>query len=166
MEIKEYIESGVLEAFVIGAASEQEVQQVLQYKEKYPEVKIALNEIEADMERVAGYMAVTPPPTLWAKIENEIDGLVVSPDLKPAQKVEEPYRPISDDNRQQFIEVEGSSSHMRIHKIWRWVFAAVFILGKIFLGFAIYYYLENRQAKEQIQELKTELRNPARHYER
>ncbi len=166
MEIKEYIESGILEAYVIGAASEQEVQEVLRYKEQYPEINIALNEIEADMERVAQYMAVPPPPTLWTKIENEIDGLVVVPDLKPAPKVEEEYRSNRNANEQQFIEVEGSSSHMRIHKAWRWVFAAVFILAKIFLGFAIYYYFESRQAKEQVQELKTELRNPARHYER
>lgn len=166
MEIKEYIESGILEAFVIGSASEQEVQEVLRYKEQYPEIQTALNEIEIDMERVAGYMAVPPPPTLWAKIENQIDGLVASPDLKPAPKVEESYRTNSNNNTQQFIEVEGSSSHMRIHKAWRWVFAAVFILGKIFLGFAIYYYLESRQAKEQIQELKMELRSTPRHYER
>ena len=156
MEIKEYIESGVLEAYVIGSATEQEAQEVLRYKEQYAEVQSALNEIETDMERVAQYMAVPPPPSLWAKIEDSIDGLVLSPDLKPAKKVEEPYR--RSNNKQQFIEVESSSSHMRIHKIWRWVFAAVFVLGKIFLGFAIYYYLENRQAKEQIQELKMELK--------
>ncbi len=158
MEIKEYIESGVLEAFVIGSASEQEAQEVLRYKEEYPEIQTALNEIEMDMERVAGYMAVPPPPTLWAKIENQIDGLVVSPDLKPAEKVEEQYRSNRNTKDQQFIEVEGSSSHIRVHKLWRWVFAAVFVLGKIFLGFAIYYYLESRQAKQQIQELKTELK--------
>ena len=157
MEIKEYIESGVLEAFVIGSASEQEAQEVLRYKNQYPEIQSALNEIETDMERVAQYMAVPPPPNLWAKIEERIDGLVVSPDLSPAQKAEEQHRS-NRSNDQQFIEVEGSNSHMRIHKIWRWVFAAVFVLGKIFLGFAIYYYLENRQAKEQIQELKTELK--------
>jgi hypothetical protein len=159
VEIKEYIESGVLEAYVIGSASEEEARQVLQYKEKYPEVQTALNEIETDMERVAQYMAVPPPPKIWAKIEERIDGLIVSPDLKPDKKAEEQHRSHRNTNDQQFIEVEGSSSHMRIHKAWRWVFAAVFILGKIFLGFAIYYYLENRQAKEQIQELKTELKS-------
>lgn len=58
----------------------------------------------------------------------------------------------------EFIEVQGLSSHMRVHKLWRWVLAAIFILGKIFLGFAIYYYLESKQAHEQIQELKMELK--------
>jgi predicted MFS family arabinose efflux permease len=47
---------------------------------------------------------------------------------------------------------------MRVHKVWRWVFAAVFILGKIFLAAAIYFYLENRQAQENIKELKQQLR--------
>jgi len=158
VEIKEYIESGVLEAFVIGSASEQEAREVLRYKEQYPEVQSALIEIETDMERVAQYMAVPPPPKIWAKIEERIDGLVVAPDLNPAPKVEEQYRSNKHNNDQQFIEVEGSSTHMRVHKLWRWAFVAVFVLGKIFLGFAIYYYLESRQAKEQIQELKTELK--------
>ena len=166
MEIKDHIESGVLEAYVIGSASEEDVRQVLQLKERYPEVQTAINEIEIDMERVAKYMAVPPPPNLWAKIEDRIDGLVISPDPKPVKKIYEQYRQNRNTNDQQFIEVESSDTHMRIHKLWRWVFAAVFILGKIFLGFAIYYYLENRQAQQQIQELKTELLNPARHYER
>ena len=156
MEIKEYIESGVLEAYVIGSASEKEVERLLKYKEKYPEIQTALNQIETDMERIAQYMAVPPPPSLWAKIESYNDGLVITPDVKPAKVKENKHNQRNPD--QQFIEVEGSSSHMRIHKLWRWVFAAVFVLGKIFLGFAIYYYLENRQAKEQIQELKTELK--------
>jgi uncharacterized protein YpmS len=46
---------------------------------------------------------------------------------------------------------------MRVHKTWKWVFAAVFVLGKIFLACAIYFYLENRQAQQQVKELKSEL---------
>lgn len=158
MEIKEYIESGILEAYVLGSASEQEAQQLLQFKKQYPEIQTALDELETDMERIASYMAVTPPPRLWDRIEDNLNELVISHDLKPAKRVDEQYKRSEETSNQQFIEVEGSSSHMRIHKLWRWVFAAVFVLGKIFLGFAIYYYLESRQAKEQIQELKTELK--------
>ena len=47
---------------------------------------------------------------------------------------------------------------MYVHKAWRWILAAIFVLGKIFLGFAIFYYLESRQAHEQIIELKEQLR--------
>jgi len=44
-----------------------------------------------------------------------------------------------------------------VHKIWRWLFIGGFILGKIFLGFVIYFYLENRQLKQEISKLKTQL---------
>ncbi|WP_316818608.1 hypothetical protein [Pedobacter nyackensis] len=64
---------------------------------------------------------------------------------------------IQNGNNDVFLEVHGPSSHMRVHKIWRWVLAAIFVLGKVFLGFAIFYYLESKQAEAQIHELKMEL---------
>ena len=157
MEIKKYIESGVLEAYVIGAASENEAEELLQLKKIHPRIERALNELEADMERLASYMAVTPPPRLWNRIEENFNELVISPDLKPLRKVDDDYKQ-QPDNEPQYISVEAETTHMRIHKAWKWVFAAVFILGKIFLGFAIYFYLENRQAQQQIQEIKTEIK--------
>lgn len=159
MKIKEYIESGILEAYVLGSASETETKQLLHLKDKHPEIGDALLQLEVDLEKIAQHMAITPPPVIWNKIEDHINELVVTPDVELANFKEKGY----EDNRAEqsknnlYIEVEGESSHMRIHKAWRWVFAAVFVLGKIFLAFAIYYYLENRQAKEQIEVLKTEL---------
>ncbi len=141
----------------MGAASEHEEVELLQLKKDYPRIQRALDELEIDMERIASYMAVTPPPRLWNKIEDNINELVITPNLKPIRKVEEDIKQEAD-TEPQYISVESETTHMRIHKAWKWVFAAVFILGKVFLGFAIYYYLENRQAKEQIQELKTELK--------
>ncbi len=158
--MQDYINSGILEAYVMGAASEEEVKELMYLKQRYPEINLALQQLEEDMEKIAMNMAITPPPGLWRKIENEIEGLILSPDAKPevyrAREQKESYK--TEKPGDQYIEVEGQSSHMRIHKAWRWVFAAVFVLGKIFLGFAIYFYLENRQAQEQVQELKTEVR--------
>jgi hypothetical protein len=159
---QQYINSGILEAYVTGSASEQEVQELLYMKATYPEVGKALAELELDMEMIASHMAVMQPPGTWDKISGSIDDLIVRPVTEP-----EPYRPRQQEQTYnnshmhtgpQYIEVEGESSHMRIHKAWRWVFAAVFVLGKIFLGCAIYFYLENRQAQIQMQELKTELK--------
>ena len=157
MEIKKYIASGILEAYVVGATSEKETEELLQLKKVHPRIERALSELETDMERIATHMAVTPPPRLWDRIEDNLNELVIAPDLKPLRKVDDDYKQ-QPNNEPQYISVESETTHMRIHKAWKWVFAAVFILGKIFLGFAIYFYLENRQAKEQIQELKTELK--------
>jgi len=157
MVVKEYIESGILETYVMGAASEAEVKELLYLKSRYPEINLALKELEEDMERIAQNMAMIPPPAVWDRIDEEINDLIIAPDVAP-EIFKKKTEPKTEKPGQQYIEVESESTHMKIHKNWRWVFAAVFVLGKIFLGFAIYFYLENRQAQERIQELKTEVR--------
>ncbi|MBK0377712.1 hypothetical protein [Mucilaginibacter segetis] len=157
--LQDYIESGVLEAYVTGTASEQEVKELMYMKAKYPEVSIALQQLEIDMETIAKHMAVTPPAHTWNKISNQIDELILRPGDDPQQ-----FQGDREDNNyknfntgSEYIEVEAESNHIKVHKNWKWVFAAVFILGKIFLACAIYFYLENRQAQQQIKQMQTEL---------
>jgi hypothetical protein len=157
MKIKEYIESGVLETFVLGAISDAEERELMQLKNQYPEINKTLADLEADMERLALYMAVPPPPDMFARIENSINDLVIAPETKimrPGNR--EWWENNQSESKSRYIEVEAETNYMRIHKTWKWVFAAVFVLGKIFLACAIYFYLESRQAKQQVIELKTE----------
>lgn len=159
---QQYIDSGILEAYVTGSATEAEVKELVYMKQKYPEVNFALQQLELDMEHLAQHMAVSPPQRTWDRISDTIDELMLRPDYDPKQftsdKEDNHYQNFSTDRGQQFIEVEAESNHMKVHKAWKWVFVAVFVLGKIFLGCAIYFYLENRQAQLQMQELKTELK--------
>jgi hypothetical protein len=158
MKIKEYLESGVLEAFVLGVASEAEERELMQLKNQYPEVNKTLVDLEADMERIAQYMAVPPPPDMFARIQNSINDLVIAPETEIMRPVDREWqRNNTSENKSRYIEVESESNYMRLHKNWKWVFAAVFVLGKIFLACAIYFYLESRQAKQQVNELKTEI---------
>ncbi|WEA00200.1 hypothetical protein [Mucilaginibacter sp. SJ] len=160
--MKKYIDSGILEVFVMGAATDEEVNELMYMKAKHPEVDEALKQLETDMKKLAGEMAISPPQHMWEQIEDEIDGLIHQGN--PAQPIK--FRTSDgDDNKHkkkppedQFIPIESESNHMRLHKSWRWIFVAVFVIGKIFLGFAIYFYLENRQTKQQLQELRTEIR--------
>ena len=158
MEIKEIINSGILETYVMGIATEQEIEQVLYYKKQYPEFKAALLEVELDLERLALSNSIQPPAGTLQKIEEQINELQLREKAlrKPIDYEQPKYE--AKEPRNAYIEVESVSNHMKIHKAWRWVFAAVFVLGKIFLGFAIYYYLENRQAQLQINELKQEIK--------
>ncbi len=108
-------------------------------------------------------MDIEPPPGNLAKIEQEINEI---------QRLNHTVQPITDyrydkteresTKRERYIEVESESNQMRVNKAWKWVFVAVFILGKIFLASAIYFYLENRQAQEIIKELKIELKEKIR----
>lgn len=159
MEIKEYIESGALESYLLGSATATEIDELLSLKAKYPQVKDALEDLEQGLEHIAASMAITPPPGTWMKIERELKELTRQPEFRELEIAEPPIkdRTTQKENDNEFVEVHGPSSHIRVNKVWRWILAAIFVLGKIFLGFAIYYYLESKQAHEQIQELKMEL---------
>ncbi len=157
MKINEYIESGILEAYVLGSASEAETRELLYLKVKHPQIQEALRDLEIDMERIAEQMAIIPPPGTWTKIETQLNELARTPDFESIP-IKRPSKTNNKRKKNQFIEVDASSSHMRVHKIWRWLFVAVFIIGKIFLGFAIYFYLENRQLKQEVARLETELK--------
>lgn len=159
MKINEYIESGILEAYVLGSASEAEAKELLYLKVKHPEIQEALKDLEIDLEQIAQQMSIIPPPDTWLKIESGINELMKTPDFE-ALTIKGPGKGNNNKGRKssQFIEVDAASSHMRIHKMWRWILLGIFLLGKIFLGFAIFFYLENRNMKEQIKELRTEIK--------
>lgn len=63
MNIKEYIESGILEAYVSGASSDQERREVECLSSVYPEVKAELDSLEETMNQFAlSYQATVPNP--------------------------------------------------------------------------------------------------------
>ncbi len=158
MNIKGYIESGILEIYVLGSASETEAKELLRLKEQYPEIQNALYQLELDMEHIAQHMAINPPPGIKKKVIDSINDLIINqPKLLSTIPGKANSNDAGNSKQDKYIEIESETTHMRVHKTWKWVFAAVFILSKIFLIAAIYFYLEYRQAQRQIQELKTEL---------
>jgi len=161
VKINEYIESGILEAYVLGSASKAEAEELLYMKAKHPEVLEALLELELDIEHIAQGMAIVPPAGIWEKIEADINEVVKAKN-SDALTLDMPFEDRGSRTKSrkgsQFIEVEAESGHMRIRKIWRWIFAGVFLLGKIFLACAIYFYLENRHNEQELEQLKYELK--------
>lgn len=75
MNIKEYISSGVIEAYVLGIATDDEVREIEQLKTQYPELLIAIQEQEALLGQYAQAHAIAPPPQLkqniWKAIQEE-----------------------------------------------------------------------------------------------
>lgn len=79
MDIKKYIESGVLENYVLGLISEKEAQDVEHKLIQYPELKAELNKIETALETYAQAKAVPMPAGLSTTILQSIQELELSP---------------------------------------------------------------------------------------
>lgn len=93
MDIKDYIQSGVLESYVIGTASVQEQQAVECLSHIYPEIKTELLALQQSLENVALADQRTPPSTIKEILLNRIQSIVQeqpsSTDLNQAQKAEQ-----------------------------------------------------------------------------
>ena len=73
MDIKQYIESGILESYVLGGATSQEIREVECLSSIYPEIKTELTSIQEGMEEYIKTIAVTPPPEIKARVMSQIN---------------------------------------------------------------------------------------------
>lgn len=86
MDVKEYISSGILESYVLGAASNQEQREIQCLSSIYPEISQALRALEADMETFAKSLAQTPPTALKQKVMAAIENVEQESALRPVNK--------------------------------------------------------------------------------
>ncbi len=87
MNVQDYIQSGIVESYVLGIANEQEVTELLQLSNQYPEIKQAIESFEAQLETAAFANAVPAPMAiknnLLNVLQNEFTKPVVSSTVVP-----------------------------------------------------------------------------------
>jgi len=71
-DLKAYIESGILELYVLGDVTPEEKLQVEEMALKHPAIKAELDEIEQSMEMYAENNAVEPPEHLRSRVLNSL----------------------------------------------------------------------------------------------
>ncbi len=72
-KVKAYIESGILELYVLGQLSAQECIEVEEMANQHPEVKAEINAIELAMEAYALENAISPSSNLESKILSQFE---------------------------------------------------------------------------------------------
>ena len=82
-DLKSYLESGILEQYVLGDLSNEERLEVEQNALKYPEIKSELNEIESALLRYAISNAIEPSKMLQDKILSSLDKTEIN--IRPIQ---------------------------------------------------------------------------------
>lgn len=75
MDIQQFISSGIIEAYVLGMASDEEVRELESLSAQHPEIAAAIEEAQQSMESFAMLHAVEPPAgmkdQIWAALEQE-----------------------------------------------------------------------------------------------
>ncbi len=64
MDKEKFLSSGLLDQFVLGLASEEDVETVLEYAEAFPDIKEMIESLQHSLEQYAISNSVEPPPDL------------------------------------------------------------------------------------------------------
>lgn len=91
MNVNEYILSGVLEEYVLGTLPTEEALEVERMAAQYPEVKMALEELEGSFDAYNKTFSVAPPPDLkeriWQRIQAEDPKVIsIAPEKKSSSR--------------------------------------------------------------------------------
>ncbi|MCF2491244.1 anti-sigma factor domain-containing protein [Dyadobacter sp. CY347] len=148
MNIQAYIESGILEEYVLGTVSPQEKQEVECMSHIYPEIKEELLRTESALEEYA-LKHQTPPPaslkeSLFAKMnfdsaqeieDNNTDQQPENTDIEPATVIST-MRPVPQDEPKVIENAFNSVETKVVTPVWAKLAVAASILLAIFAGWS------------------------------
>ncbi|HEV7348248.1 anti-sigma factor [Telluribacter sp.] len=149
MNIQAYIESGILEEYVLGTVSEQEMQEVECMSRIYPEIKEELRKLEQAMEKYALEHQVPPPAHLKEKIFAQMSFGPLPVQGVPAEEAEDAT----------VVPIGQSATNAR--PLWSRMAVAASVLLALMLGWAMYQMSEYRQQNEVLVSEMAELRTDA-----
>lgn len=136
----EYIESGLLELYVSGAATTAERAEVEAMAAAHPEIREALDELMAGMERFAEMHAIAPAPELREKILGAI--LPVSTEEKPFENGK-------------VVTLAPAASR------WKGLAIAASVAFLLSIGFIAYQTANNTKAISELQQLANQSKKDA-----
>lgn len=110
MNIKTYISSGIIESFVAGLATSEEIAELEAMRQEYPDLDIAIRECEYDMENYIQLQRDHLPPEKLRQRVKQM--LMVSLE---AEKNKTPYI----NNSTSYPDIKLSPDKMRVHIGWK-----------------------------------------------
>lgn len=152
------IESGVLEACLLGIASEEDQQDVGQFIAANPDIAAYLHDLDTTLAAHFLHHSVPPPPAIRDVIELRVTEQALQKKERSAHadfNQQSTYSTTS--TSPNYVDVEVDNTHIRVHKNWRPAFVAVFILSKVFLIASLYFYFKADSQAQEIARLKAEI---------
>jgi hypothetical protein len=139
LELDHYIESGIIESYALGLATATEIEELQYMRKLYPQLNTEIRMVERRIEMVALTEGVMPPSRLKDRIFQRINW---EEDRASAEKEKSNYT---------FINIQSKNQdYITVHKWWKLFFILVFIVSKVCLFAAIYFYLKYEQSQEKL----------------
>jgi hypothetical protein len=150
LETKDFIESGILESYLLGLTTEAEKEYVLEKVLTDRDLTDYTVDLESDMLSFFSEGSVPPPP----EVREIVQLRTARRDIQKKKHVYENKSSEHTQKKDEYLDIEVNDTHIKVHKWWRPAFIAVFILSKIFLIAAVYYYFKSASQEQELQKLR------------
>jgi anti-sigma-K factor RskA len=147
LNTKEYISSGIIESYILGLASPEEVGILECVMKNNAEVKAAFEEAQKTLEDLATVQAVTPPTDLKSKIWNKIQQEQIVEEIKPVASVDIPAA-----KPQEEIKIQGNNN-------WKVFAVAASVLLLVSVAGNLFWMNGQSKTKEEFAKMQTEKKN-------
>jgi len=144
MNIREYIESGVIEAYILGLATEQEIAEIETLSREYADVKKAVDDFEIALQQEALRNAVNPPAHVKSFLDRELAN-----EFSAEETIVSGDGDITASPQVKYLQPRTSS-------FWTYMAAASVILLVISTALNFYFYSNFKDSSEKYQALLTE----------
>jgi len=138
MDIKEYIQSGIIEQYVLGLATSEEVAELQLLRNEYPELTEAISNFEKIFEENIRASQIQPPSFIKSSLEKQLFG----------------------DNHPEAVIIENAFTPEPYKKptsrFWKYLAAACIVLLIVSTALNFYFYSGYKNSLEQYQALLTE----------
>lgn len=131
MDISAYIESGIIESYVLGLASAEEVAELETLAAQHPEIRLAVDRFSASLQKNIAANSVTPPAGLKQRIMDALEDDFEKPAVVPMPLTGNEAGPM--DGKAKVVPITRPSG-------WRYVAVAAIILLVISAGGNFYFY--------------------------
>ncbi len=146
---------------MLGLVSVEEKDELERLLTSDPDVLAELNELEVQMELYFLDNAVPPPPGIKAAIEQRLNETEIEKQGSNSHSRFNQPVPETEPSKPNYIDVEVSDTHIRVHKNWRTAFIAIFILSKVFLILGLYFYFKSNSQEREIRRLEADAQQTA-----
>lgn len=135
VDASRFISSGLIEAYVSGLATSNEIQELERGMTQYPEVAAAVNDCQLDMEHYVTLQAKTPPPEIKQRIFR-----IITDEETARENGTFTEEPVPDEFPERKVYVSST---------WRWVAVAaiILLLGSLLLNYVFFGQINDHKSR-------------------
>ena len=143
MDLHDYIESGIIESYLLGLASADEAEFFERMRSLYPELNTEVAAVEYKLQKIMVDGGVTPPAKVWNRIAERLTPHNKDGYYSKAGRREEKAEPLT-------YVLQPRNNTITVSIWWRCGFIALVVVVMALIASTFYFYQQFRSMEERL----------------